>query len=148
MIFHVFCLIKKLSKMPKFAKFTLVISLFRYSRKNFLDRFLKLPWGMTCLQNVFFDVDFLIYFELKWHFCVFQIFLLNQCTTGNRYFDWHFTVISRISAALFNPPSCSVYSNELLPGCHQIRVSLPVYRFLSCVLFRKKFFLWLFKLSF
>ena len=65
MIFHVFCLIKKLSKMPKFAKFTLVISLFKYSRKNFLDRFLSLPWGMTCLQNVFFDVDFLIYFELK-----------------------------------------------------------------------------------
>ena len=79
MIFHVFCLIKKLSKMPKFAKFTLVISLFKYSRKNFLDRFLSLPWGMTCLQNVFFDVDFLIYFFYFINLLnlVFQLFLLN-----------------------------------------------------------------------
>ena len=62
MIFHIFCLIKKSNKMPEFA---LVISLFKYPGKNFLDRFLKLPWRMTCLQNVFFDVDFLIYFKLK-----------------------------------------------------------------------------------
>ena len=60
--------------MPKFAKFTLVISLFKYSRKNFLDRFLSLPWGMTCLQNVFFDVDFLIYF--------------NNIFAFSRYFYW------------------------------------------------------------
>ena len=80
-IFHIFCLIKKLSKMPKFAKFALVISLFKYSRKNFLDWFFNLSRGMTCSQNVFFDVDFLIYFEHKQHACVFQIFLLNQCPT-------------------------------------------------------------------
>ena len=64
MIFHIFCLIKKLCKMRKFAKFTLVISLFKYFRKNFLDRFLNLLREITCLQNVFFDVGFLIYFEL------------------------------------------------------------------------------------
>ena len=64
MIFHIFCLIKKLCKMSKFAKFTLVISLFKYFRKNFLDRFLNLLREITCLQNVFFDVGFLIYFEL------------------------------------------------------------------------------------
>ena len=63
MIYHIFCLIEKLCKMPKFAKFMLVISIFKYSRKNFLDRFLNLPRGMTCLQNIFFNVDFLIYFE-------------------------------------------------------------------------------------
>ena len=50
--------------MSKFAKFMLVISLLKYSRKNSLDRFSNLPGGMTCLQNIFFDVDFLIYFEL------------------------------------------------------------------------------------
>ena len=83
MIFHIFYLIKKLCKMPKFAKFMLVISLFNYSRKNFFDRCLNLPRGMTCLQNIFFDVDFLISFELFKHFCVFQIFLMNQCTTEN-----------------------------------------------------------------
>ena len=63
MIYHIFCLIKKSCKVSKFAKFMLVISLFKYSRKNFLDRFLNLPRGMTCLQNIFFNVDFLIYFE-------------------------------------------------------------------------------------
>ena len=64
MIFHIFCLIKKLCKMRKFAKFTLVISLFKYFRKNFLDKFLSLLREITCLQNVFFDVGFLTYFEL------------------------------------------------------------------------------------
>ena len=61
--FHIFCLIKKLCKMRKFAKFTLVISLFKYFRKNFLDRFLNLLREITCLQNIFFDVGFLIYFK-------------------------------------------------------------------------------------
>ena len=64
MIYHIFCLIKKLCKVPKFAKFMLVISLFKYSRKNFLDRFLNLPREMTCLQNILFNIDFLIYFEI------------------------------------------------------------------------------------
>ena len=63
-IFHIFYLIKKLCKMPKFAKFVLVISLFKYSRNNFLDLFLNLSRGMTCLENIFVNVDFLIYFEL------------------------------------------------------------------------------------
>ena len=58
MTFYISCLIKKLCKMPKFAKFMLVTSLFKYSRKNSLDRFLNLLWGMSCLQNIFFNVDF------------------------------------------------------------------------------------------
>ena len=62
--------------------FMLGISLFKYSRKNFLDWFLNLPRGMTCLQNIFFYVDFLIY--------IFQIFLWNLCPTANSYFDWYF----------------------------------------------------------
>ena len=42
--FHsIFCLIKKLCILPKFAKFVLAISIFKYSKKNFLDRFLNLP---------------------------------------------------------------------------------------------------------
>ena len=50
--------------MRKFAKFTLVIFLFKCFRTNFLDRFLNLLRGITCLQNIFFDLGFLIYFEL------------------------------------------------------------------------------------
>ena len=50
--------------MRKFAKFMLVISLYKYFRKNFSDRFLNLLGEITCLQNIFFDVGFLIYFEL------------------------------------------------------------------------------------
>ena len=113
MIFHIFCLIKKLCKMRKFAKFTLVISLFKYFRKNFLDRFLNLLREITCLQNVFFDIGFLIYFEL------FKTFL--------RYSDISIEPMWGIALSIctsphylgqvlpsFNLPSSSTYSNELL----------------------------------
>ena len=61
--FHIVCLIKKLSKMPRFVRFTLVnaieFSLFRCFRKIFFDGFLNLLQCMTFWQNVFSDADFL-----------------------------------------------------------------------------------------
>ena len=67
--------------MPKFAKVYVGYFFIQilYSRNNFLDQFFNLSWGMTCLQNVFFDVDFLIYFFYFINLLnlVFQLFLLN-----------------------------------------------------------------------
>ena len=78
--------------MPKFAKFMLVISLFKYSGKNFLDRFLNLPRGMTCLQNIFFNTDFLIYFEFIFNILAFF-----------RYFYWTY-VLQQIAISTGTSP--------------------------------------------
>ena len=56
MIFHILCLIKRLIKMSKFAKFTLVnameFSLFRFYRRNFWNHSLNLLRRVTFWQNV------------------------------------------------------------------------------------------------
>ena len=56
MIFHIFCLIKKSVKMPKFEKFALVnameFSLFIFSRKNFWEKLWNLLRPVTFWQNI------------------------------------------------------------------------------------------------
>ena len=53
-IFHTFCLMKKLSKILNFQSLRWLCLYSNIPRKNFSDRFLNLPRGMTCSQNVFF----------------------------------------------------------------------------------------------
>ena len=106
---------KKLSKAPKFARFSLVISLFRCSGKTFLDGFLNLLRCETFRQNAFFNVDFLSYFKY-----------LNNIFTFFRYLYW--TNVPQEIAILIDTaehylqlvsppikrPCCNTYSNEFL----------------------------------
>ena len=56
------CLIKELTKMPKFSKFAMVnaidFPLFRSSKKTFLDRLLNLLRHVTFWQNIFLIQNF------------------------------------------------------------------------------------------